>query len=152
MARKNPKRNISRIETKSASGKIYGGWEVRIQRRGKKTEKFFSDNGHGGNRGALAAAKQFRDKLEAASRRYSVKELARTPSKRNSSGMVGVRLHKQIDTRGEFEYHYWYWVAQWTDGLGRRRTKSFSSHIHGDRGAFKLACEARKKGVNQAKR
>jgi hypothetical protein len=152
MARKNPKRNISRIETRSASGKVYGGWEVRMQRRGKKTEKFFSDNAFGGNRAALEAAKKFRDQLESSSRKYSVKELARKPSRRNKSGIVGVRLHEQIDTRGDFEYHYWYWVAQWTDGLGRRRTRSFSVHTYGDEEAFRLACEARRKGVNQAKR
>ena len=152
MARKNPRRNISRIETRSPSGKVYGGWEVRMQRRGKKTEKFFSDNGHGGKRDALEAAKVFRDDLEASSRKYTVKELAANPSKRNKSGIVGVRLHKQVDTRGDYEYHYWYWVAQWTDGKGRRRTKSFSVHTHGDDEAFNLACDARKKGVNQAKR
>ena len=152
MARKNARRNISRIETRSATGKVYGGWEVRFQRRGKKTEKFFADSGHGGKRAALDAAKAFRDELETQNRKYTVKELAERPSVRNKSGVVGVRLHKQVDTRGDYEYHYWYWVAQWTDGLGRRRTKSFSVHTHGDDEAFRLACEARSKGVTQAKR
>ncbi len=152
MVRKNPNRNISRIETRSEAGKVYGGWEVRLQRRGRKTEKFFSDNGFGGKRGALNAAREFRDSLEAASRKYTVKELAQNPSRRNKSGAVGVRLHKQVDTRGDYEYHYWYWVAQWTDGLGRRRTKSFSVHTHGEDEAYRLACEARRKGVNMAKR
>lgn len=123
-----------------------------MQRRGKKTEKFFSDNKFGGKRAALQAAKEFRDELEQLSRSYTVKELAEQPSVRNRSGVVGVRLHEQIDIRGEYEYHYWYWIAQWTDGLGRRRTKSFSVHTHGDEEAFRLACEARRKGVNQAKR
>ena len=123
-----------------------------MQRRGKKTEKFFSDNKYGGKRAALDAAKKFRDELEKASRKYSVKELSQRPSRRNKSGVVGVRLHEQIDIRGEYEYHYWYWIAQWTDGLGRRRTKSFSVHTHGDEEAFRLACEARRKGVSHAKR
>lgn len=152
MARKNPKRNISRIETYSAAGKMYGGWEVRMQRRGKKTEKFFADNSYGGKRKALNAAKLFRDELERKSRKYSVKELAEKPSSRNKSGIVGVRLHQQKDTRGDYVYHYWYWVAQWTDGHGRRKTKSFSCHTHGDEEAFRLAVEARAKGVAQAKR
>lgn len=152
MARKNARRNISRIETRSATGKVYGGWEVRFQRRGKKTEKFFADSGYGGKRAALDAAKIFRDELESQSRKYTVEELAERPSVRNKSGVVGVRLHKQVDTRGDYEYHYWYWVAQWTDGFGRRRTKSFSVHTHGDDEAFRLACEARSKGVSQAKR
>ena len=152
MARKNPRRNISRIDTTSPSGKNYGGWEVRMQRRGKKTEKFFSDNGYGGKRMALAAAKEFRDELESESRKYTVKELSSLPSVRNQSGVVGVRLHQQKDLRGEFEYQYWYWVAQWTDGRGRRKTKSFSVHQYGDEEAYRLACAARRKGVNQANR
>ena len=152
MARKNSRRNISRIETKSSSGKVYGGWEVRLQRRGEKTEKFFSDSGYGGKRAALEAAKEFRDEIETKSRKYTVEELAENPSARNRSGVVGVRLHKQVDTRGEYEFHYWYWVAQWTDGHGKRRTRSYSVHTHGDDEAFRLACEARTKGVAQAKR
>ena len=152
MPRKNPRRNISRIETSGGSGKVYGGWEVRIQRRGEKTEKFFADNRFGGKRHALNAAKEFRDKTEASSRGYTVQELAAKPSSRNKSGMVGVRLHQQKDVRGEFEYYYWYWVAQWTDGLGRRRTKSFSIHQHGDEEAYRLACEARTNGIKQANR
>ncbi len=152
MARKDPKRNISRIETYSKTGKMYGGWEVRMQRRGKKTEKFFSDNGFGGKRGALVAAKEFRDELEATTRKYTVKELSKRPSVRNKSGVVGVRLHHQKDARGDYVYHYWYWVAQWTDGLGRRKTKSFSCHTYGDEEAYRLAVKARRDGVNKAKR
>ncbi len=152
MARRNPRRNISRIETLSAAGNVCGGWEVRIQRRGKKTEKFFSDSGYGGKRASLCAAKEFRDEIEDRSRKYSVKELATEPSVRNRSGVVGVRLHLQKDVRGDFIYQYWYWVAQWTDGHGRRKTRSFSCHTYGDEEAFSLACESRRKGVNLAKR
>lgn len=152
MARKNPRRNISRIETTSSTGNVNGGWEVRLQRRGHKTEKFFSDFAYEGKRAALQAAKEFRDQLEQQDRKYTVKELAANPSVRNRSGIVGVRLHHQKDRRGEFEYQYWYWIAQWTDGRGRRRTRSFSVHQYGDDEAFRLACEARNKGVRQAKR
>ena len=123
-----------------------------MQRRGKKTEKFFSDNGFGGKRKALKAAQEFRDALEKKLRKYTVKELAQKPSKRNKSGVVGVRLHHQKDTRGDYIYYYWYWVAQWTDGHGRRKTKSFSCHTYGDEEAYRLACEARRKGVSQAGR
>ncbi len=152
MARKNPRRNVSRIDMTSSSGRPYGGWEVRFQRKGEKIEKFFSDSKFGGRRGALTAAKNYRDELEASHSRYSVEELSKNPSKRNTSGMVGVRLHKQIDSRGDYEYHYWYWISQWTDGRGRRRTKSFSVHQHGDKEAFRLACEARAEGVKAANR
>jgi hypothetical protein len=152
MPAKNPRRNISRIETTGPSGKVYGGWEVRIQRRGEKTEKFFSDNGFGGKSKSLKEAKRFRDSLEAKLKPYKVAELSDKPSVRNRSGVVGVRLHQQKDIRGEYEYHYWYWVAQWTDAKGKRRTKSFSVHQHGDEKAHRLACAARKKGVQEADR
>ena len=123
-----------------------------MQRRGEKTEKFFSDFAYEGKRAALQAAKEFRDQLEQQYRKYTVKELSAQPSIRNRSGVVGVRLHHQKDRRGDFEYQYWYWVAQWTDGRGRRRTRSFSVHQHGEDEAFRLACEARRKGVGLAKR
>ena len=152
MATKNPRRNISRIETVSPSGKTYGGWEVRMQRRGEKTEKFFSDNGFGGKNKSLRVAKEFRDSLESKLRKYTVEELSANPSVRNQSGVVGVRLHQQKDVRGDYEYHYWYWVAQWTDKNGKRRTKSFSVHQHGDKEAYRLAVSARKKGVQEASR
>lgn len=151
MACKNPTRNISRIETQG-SRKTYGGWEVRIQRKGQKTGKFFSDSRYGGKRAALSAAKKYRDKVEARHEKYTVEELAEYPSKRNSSGTVGIRLHRQIDRRGDYEYHYWYWVAQWTDAEGRRRTRSFSIHQYGDDEAYEMACEARFEGVRDAKR
>lgn len=152
MARKNPRRNISRVETVNQDGKVNGGWQVRIQRRGHKIDKFFSDSEYGGKRPSLQGAKEYRDYFEAHLRTYSVKELAAVPSSRNRSGIVGVRLHQQKDRRGEFEYQYWYWVAQWTDGRGRRRTKSFSVHQYGDEEAYRMAREARHYGVQQAKR
>ena len=152
MARKNPRRNISRIVTPGPDAKMYCGWEVRIQRRGEKTAKFFSDSLLNGNRNALAAAKKFRDELVAESRKFTVKERAAVPSVRNHSGIVGVRLHQQKDHRGDFEYQYWYWIAQWVDGRGQRKTRSFSVHQHGDEEAYRMACAARRKGVAQANR
>ena len=152
MARKNPRRNISRTESKTAAGNVYGGWQVRVQRRGHTTTKYFSDNQFGGQRKSLLAAKQFRDELEQSSSKYSVSEMARKPSLRNRSGIVGVRRHKQVDHRGDYEFHYWSWVAQWTDGHGRRRTRSFAVDAFGEDEAFRLAKEARRKGVRQANR
>ena len=67
-------------------------------------EKFFSDLGYGGKRAALQAAKAHRDTLEIRHKKYSVSQLADSPSISNRSGLVGVRLHQQIDRRGEFEY------------------------------------------------
>ena len=152
MPRKNPRRNISRIETVSSSGHISGGWEVRIQRRGVRHHQYFSDGEFGGKRASLTEAKQFRDEIESAHEKYTVKELGEFPSTRNRSGVVGVRLHQQKDVRGDYVYQYWYWVAQWTDGHGKRKTRSFSIHQHGDEEAYRMAVECRETGVRMARR
>ena len=67
-----------------------------MQRRGEKTEKFFSDNGFGGKSKSLRVAKEFRDSLESKLRKYTVEELSANPSVRNQSGVVGVRLHLSL--------------------------------------------------------
>lgn len=152
MARKNPRRNISRIETVSSAGNLNCGWEVRLQRRGRRFEKFFADNAFGGKRGALQKAKDYRDQLDASLKSYTVRELARRPSIRNSSGLVGVRQTSQTETRGDYEYTYYFWVAQWTDGAGKRKTRSFSCHKYGEEEAKRLAVQARNQGVAKAKR
>ena len=152
MARKNPRRNISRLEKLNSTGQTIGGWEVRMQRHREKQSKFFSDSIYGGKLAALRAAKEFRDELEQEADKMTVEERSLRPSSRNSSGVVGVRLHQQVDRRGAFEYHSWSWVAQWTDGRGRRRTKSFAVEKFGDVEAFRLAWQARKDGVEKAGR
>ncbi len=149
----NSLKNISRIDFKNAAGEIAsGGWEVRIQRRGKRVEKFFADNGFGGRNKALAAAKKFRDEKLAGMKGYTTAELAKRPSKRNSSGVVGVRRHTQVDVRGEWQYEYAFWVAQWTGEDGKRHTRSFSVNRYGEDKALKMATKARNEGVKQANR
>ncbi len=152
MPRKNPRRNISRLEKLTSTGHVTGGWEVRLQRQREKQSKFFSDSIYGGKLAALRAAKEFRNEIELEADKMSVEEKSLRPSTRNQSGVVGVRLHEQVDRRGEFEYHSWSWVAQWTDGHGRRRTKSFAVEKFGDVEAFRLAWQARKDGVRNAGR
>lgn len=149
---KNPRRNISRIERTNAIGKIVGGWEVRMQRQKERYCKLFSDSIFGGKLAALRAAKAYRDEVDAESRKMNVADKSLSPGERNRSGIVGVRQHQQIDRRGDYEYHYWYWVAQWTDGHGRRRTRAFAVEKYGDVEAFRLAWAARKEGVRKAKR
>lgn len=151
--RPKPNRNITRVDFKNENGEItHGGWEVRFNRRGKKIERFFADNKNGGRAKALAQAKDFRDEIEAKLPRLSVHELSRTPSKRNQSGIVGVRRHEQTDVRGDWGYTYSFWVAQWTDENGKRKTKSFSVNHYGEDEALRLAVKARKKGMAERKR
>ena len=123
-----------------------------MQRQRVQTSRYFSDQLHGGKLKSLRAAKEYRDELEAETPAMNVAQRSRTPSSRNQSGVVGVRLHQQADRRGDYEYAYWYWVAQWTDGHGRRRTRSFSCNKYGEAEAYRLACVARRQGVASARR
>ena len=149
MARKNARRNISRIECVSTANNLNCGWVVRMARRGEKVEKYFADNKHGGKAGALREAKKFRDELENTMQHYSASELAKNPSVRNTSGIVGVRISERTDVRGECECTFYFWVAQWTDGKGRRKTRSFSINKFGYDKAFQMAVNARKKGIKK---
>jgi hypothetical protein len=152
MPRKNPRRNISRIDLFSASGRCHGGWQVRIQRRKRRYEKFFADGQYGGRRAALRAAKEHRDDLEKRLRPYTVKELARQTSTRNQSGVVGVRRALQVHETDDFVYTYAFWIAQWIDGKGKRKTRSFSVDKYGEEEACQRALLARTRGVKQANR
>lgn len=100
----------------------------------------------------MQAAKLYRDELEERLRRYSVRELARTPSIRNKSGIVGVRRAMQVEETDEYIYTYTFWIAQWIDGKGKRKTRSFSVDKYGEDEAYRRAVDARTRGVNQANR
>lgn len=156
MPRKKPRRNISRIDP-AQSGRTEGagdrgGWLVRIQRRGKQYSRFFADSTLGGNRAALVSAKAWRDALELTLEPHSVETLSQTPSIRNQSGTVGVRRARKATERNGYEFIYEVWVAQWIDGHGKRRTRSFSIEKYGNAEARKLAEDARLKGIRQARR
>lgn len=143
---------MTRIDPPSRSSRLAGGWLVRFQRQGEKTSVFFADSTYGGKRKSLNAAKEYRDATEAATRKFTISEMANTPSRRNSSGIVGVRLQCETKTYNGNPRQYWSWIAQWIDGHGNRKTRSFSVHQYGDELAYEKAVEARRKGVAQAKR
>jgi hypothetical protein len=143
-------RNISRIDIDEGPGKAgTHGYEVRLMRRGETFHKFFGDVPNGGKRKALAAAREYRDKLAATLQPYSRKEVAQLKSKRNTSGIVGIRLSEEVDRRGPNDLVYLYWVAQWSPKPGERKTRRFSVSKYGEDEAFRLAQKARKDGLKQ---
>ncbi|TWU64842.1 MULTISPECIES: AP2/ERF family transcription factor [Crateriforma] len=135
-------RNITRIDRKTT-----GGYLVRVMRRGELTSWYFSDKEYGSKRKALAAAKEYRDELEGGLAGYSAKQLAKKQRSNNTSGVVGVRLVEEKDPRWPSQPTYRYWVAQWSPQKGVRRTKRFSVEKYGEDKAYKMAVQARKKGV-----
>lgn len=119
------------------------GWQVRMQRRGVKYAKFFSDSVYHCGERALVAARAWRDDL--------VDEISRDEqariccaSKRNSSGVVGV---SKIKVHGSNGVTYEFWQATWSPSPGVRKSVKFSIKRHGDEMAFQLAVEARNQGI-----
>lgn len=119
------------------------GWQVRLQRRGVKYAKFFSDTKCGCENKGLRLAQQWRDDLIEEITRDDQARICRS-SKRNSSGVVGVSKIKVHASNGSI---YEFWQATWSPELGVRKTVKFSVKRHGPELAFKLAVEARNQGI-----
>lgn len=124
-------KNITRIDH---APKRTHGYFVRVQWKGERRVKFFSDRRHGDRLGALAAALEWREQVE--------KELGKPRSERqvvgktrNTSGIIGVR---RVMDRGVPAYE-----ASWIEGHKVRRTK-FSVRKYGERQAKALAVKLRR--------
>ena len=136
----NPNYAIARIDLPGASTH---GFQVRLQRRGIKYAKFFSDRIYGNPQGALDAARAWRNALiEKLSDQTRICER----SQRNSSGVVGVSKITVVAANGN---SYQFWQATWSPRPGQRRCVKFSIQRYGDREAFQLAVEARTEGISQ---
>ncbi len=127
------------------------GWQVRLQRRGIKYAKFFSDSSYGNPtcgdpRIALVNARAFRDQL-VSELGLQAKNQARicTRSTRNSSGVVGVSKISVTAANGA-TYHFW--QATWSPQPGKRCCVKFSIKRYGESEAFELAVQARIEATN----
>lgn len=122
------------------------GWQVRLQRRGIKYAKFFSDSACGDRHKALKNACKFRDQLV-----NELEDQARnqaricTRSARNSSGVVGVSKIC-INAANGASYHFW--QATWSPQPGKRCCVKFSIQRYGETEAFQLAVQARTEATN----
>jgi hypothetical protein len=122
------------------------GWQVRLQRRGRRYAKFFADRLHGGARGSYRASRDWRDALIRDLEKIESGARVCIRSARNSSGVVGVSKVAVSASNGET---YYFWQATWCPEPGVRKCVKFSVRRHGDRQAFRLAVEARRDGVNR---
>lgn len=122
------------------------GWQVRLQRRGVKYAKFFSDSAYGDPCLALLNAQEFRDQL-VNELILQAKSQARicTRSTRNSSGVVGV---SKISIRAANGATYQFWQATWSPQPGKRCCVKFSIQRYGETVAFELAVQARTEATN----
>lgn len=131
---------LARVEIPSVSS---FGWQVRMQRRGEKSSRFFSDANHGGTEPAYAAALAWRDAMLAEWQRSERARICEI-SARNASGVIGV---SRVVVRASNGAEYLFWQATWCPSPGVRKSVKFSVKKHGDEVAFRLAIEARNNGI-----
>lgn len=140
-------RGISRLDQEPSGTH---GWQVRIQRKGIRYGRFFSDQSRGGSDRALALAIQYRDRIVAHQERLSQSEghqsirSHQSLGPRNQSGVIGVTRILQRSEKG-IEYHFW--QASWTDPDGNRETVRYSVLKLGEEVAFEKACIARENAL-----
>jgi hypothetical protein len=127
-------KNITRVDHPDSRTH---GYIVRIQWRGERRAKFFSDRVHGDRLAALFAAIEWRDATE--------KELGKPRTERqvlgivySSSGIPGVRRRREGNTE--------YYEATWATTAGKQGRTKYSIARHGEKRALALALKARREG------
>ncbi len=117
------------------------GFMVRICRKGKHINEFFSDARCGGKRKARKAADERYDELldEYGPAETSIKGKM---TKRNTSGKVGVHVARSFDKRWP-NCEYWAYCASWVNPDRTRGKINFSWNKYGEQEAWELASLAR---------
>ena len=140
MARSKANKGISRIDSGSTHG-----WFVRGYRNGTTYSKLFSDRKCGGKGKAQKAAKAFRDELN--SKIESIPKEARRrrvviSDTRNTTGELGVSRATKTSPNGTIHECY---SVSWRPEPGLQKCTSYSIKKYGEKKAFKLAVEHRRK-------
>lgn len=117
------------------------GFMVRICRKGRQINEFFSDGRCGGKRKARKAADERYAELleEHGPAETSIK--GRLTS-RNTTGKVGIHVARSFDKRWP-NCEYWAYCASWVQDGGARGKINFSWNKYGEQEAWDLACLAR---------
>jgi hypothetical protein len=123
-------------------------WAVFLQRRGRIFHKYFSDGRYGGRQAAYHAAVAYRATLAQRHLPITRREFVQIRKRSNRSGHVGVVKYRYVDQTTQGRRVRLYWIAIWTpERGGRPRQKKFSILKYGNKRAFELAKETRRKAV-----
>lgn len=140
---------ISRIDNENNAT---FGWEVRIRRRNKQINRFFSDSKHNNDaHKSLLAAMAARDKLIEEVPVLDRFERAELKKANNSSGIPGVSRTMNAKSYKEQTYNYAFWQAYWSPEPGVTKSVRFSVKKYGEKQAKKLAIQARKQAIEAIK-
>lgn len=124
-------KNITRIDHPA---KRTFGYFVRVQWKGERRVKFFSDGVYGDRLAALDEALAWRNAMEAELGKPRTDRVV-VGSVRTQTGVVGVRLRKDGNTS--------YYEATWVTTVGKQGRTRYSIEKHGARKALQLARKAR---------
>jgi 1,2-phenylacetyl-CoA epoxidase PaaB subunit len=125
-------------------------WKVQIRRRGRAINKHFTDSRHGGKRKALAAAKDYRDRLvrKVSGAEYAIwKRSIKRPD--NKSGVVGVARFVRCAKSRYGTWQYPVWEAFWHDADGKKHGRRFSVIKLGEGQAMRLALKTRREAMKE---
>lgn len=142
--RENPNKHILRRDNHNTHG-----WEVRIRRTKGSVLELFSDSKYGGKNNALKEARKFRDLVLKKIPTLNRREVANLPKKSNREEGVGISLVKLRTTKNGKTVTKSYYQAYWTPEKGVHKAKKFSIEKYGKRLAYKLAGDARRKGLKE---
>ncbi len=130
-------KNITRVDHDASRTH---GYSVRIQWKGARRAKFFSDRTYGDRLGALFAAIDWRNKTE--------QELGKPRTERQVLGITnspnGTRGIRRLR-----ENHTEYYQATWATSAGKQRRTRYSIAKHGEKRALQLARQARLQGERE---
>ncbi len=144
MAKQKTDKGISRIDSGSTHG-----WFVRGYRNGKTYSRLFSDMKCGGQDKALKQAREFRDGLYNKLDKIPKKPRARRVvfrDSRNTTGVLGVCRTAKKGPNGTVHECY---SVSWRPQPGVQKCTSFSIRKYGEKKAFELAVEHRRKMLKE---
>jgi hypothetical protein len=118
------------------------GWQVVVRRsRVVAAFRYFADSLHGGRRLARERALEWRDQVL---RRLRPASLIRKRFRRNTTGVIGVQLARDVSRNGRPAHRF---RASWYENDGRFRMVGFSIAKYGERKAKRLAVHARREAI-----
>ncbi len=120
------------------------GWEIRVRRRDKNYNEFFSDSIYGGIKDAFEAAKEQLAEINKLITPYKRRENAIRITARNKSGIVGVRRGKSVTKRNGKVWTTDAWFASGSPMPGKEKLRRFSVKRWGEEGAKEKAIAQRK--------
>jgi hypothetical protein len=132
------------------------GYLVRAKRRSKSIhEIFYIGQFNGDWKRCYAAARDRAMQFFLENQRYDRREIAEIISRRNKSGVVGVRIKETRYRWKSDPKQFTIFLdaeAAWSPERNKVKKRTFSLEKYGEKEAWRLACKTRREGLQEMKR